>query len=173
MNLIECTYETHAAPILDILNEAIIHSTALYDYQPRPFASMRGWFDSKARNRHPVLGAVDRDGALLGFASYGAFRPHAAYKYSIEHSIYVHREQRGRGIGQALLARLLELATEQEYHVMIGGIDRENVASIALHEKLGFEPAGIIRHAGYKFGRWLDLAFYQRLLDGPRAPVES
>lgn len=173
MNLIECTYEAHAGAILDILNDEIVHSTALYDYQPRPFASMRGWFDVKARSRHPVLGAVDGNGTLLGFASYGSFRPHAAYKYSIEHSIYVHREQRGRGIGRTLLGRLLEVATEQQYHVIIGGIDRENVASIALHERLGFEPAGIIRHAGYKFGRWLDLAFYQRVLNGPLEPSET
>lgn len=173
MNLIECSYEAHAAPILDILNEAILHSTALYDYQPRPLSSMRGWFDVKARSRHPVLGAIDGDGSLLGFASYGAFRPHAAYKYSIEHSVYVHRDHRGRGIGRALLARLVEVATEQQYHLMVGGIDRTNVASIALHEKLGFEPAGVIREAGFKFGRWLDLAFYQRLLSGPREPVDG
>jgi phosphinothricin acetyltransferase len=173
MNLIECTYEDHAAPILDILNEAILNSTALYDYQPRPLSSMRGWFDVKARSRHPVLGVIDRGGSLLGFASYGAFRPHAAYKYSIEHSVYVHRDHRGRGIGRALLARLIEVATEQQYHLMVGGIDRTNLASIALHEKLGFEPAGVIREAGFKFGRWLDLAFYQRLLSGPREPVDG
>jgi phosphinothricin acetyltransferase len=173
MKLIECTYEAHAAPILGILNDAIVHTTALYEYQPRPFASMRGWFDVKARSQYPVLGAIDGDGLLLGFASYGPFRPHAAYKYSIEHSIYVHRDHRGRGIGRTLLGRLLEVATEQQYHVMIGGIDRDNVASIALHEKHGFEAAGIIRHAAYKFGRWLDLAFYQRVLTGPRQPIES
>lgn len=173
MNLIECTHEAHAGAILDILNDAIVHSTALYDYEPRPLASMRTWFDAKGLGGYPVLGAVDAGGKLLGFASYGRFRPHAAYKYSIEHSVYVHREHRGGGIGKALLSRLLELASEQQYHVMIGGIDRSNSASIALHEKLGFEPAGVIRHAGFKFGRWLDLAFYQRLLDGPESPVDG
>lgn len=173
MNLVECTYEAHAGDILDILNEAIVNSTALYDYAPRPLASMRAWFDIKGRGRYPVLGAVDGDGKLLGFASYGAFRPHAAYKYSVEHSVYVHCEHRGRGVGRTLLQRLLVVATEQQYHVMIGGIDHSNTASIALHEKLGFEPAGIIRHAGFKFGRWLDLAFYQNLLDGPENPVDG
>ncbi len=173
MKLIECTYETHAAAILDILNDAIVHSTALYDYAPRPFASMRPWFDVKIRGRYPVIGVVDDGGKLLGFASYGPFRPHAAYKYSVEHSVYVHPEHRGSGVGKALLSRLLVLATEQQYHVMIGGIDRSNAASIALHEKLGFEPAGVIRHAGFKFGRWLDLAFFQRLLDGPDNPIDG
>jgi L-amino acid N-acyltransferase len=134
---------------------------------------MQTWFEVKGRGRHPVIGAVDEHGALLGFASYGAFRPHAAYKYSIEHSVYVHRDHRGRGIGRTLLERLIVVANEQQYHLMVGGIDRDNRASIALHEKLGFEPAGIIRHAGFKFGRWLDLAFYQRLLDGPAQPVDG
>jgi L-amino acid N-acyltransferase YncA len=173
MQVIECTHALHAQAILDILNDAIVSSTALYDYQPRPFESMRTWFDIKGRGGFPVLGAVDGAGTLLGFASYGTFRPHAAYKYSVEHSIYVQREQRGRGIGRLLLTQLITSATEQQYHVMIGGIDRENSASIALHAKLGFEPAGVIRHAGFKFGRWLDLAFYQRLLDGPEHPVDG
>jgi L-amino acid N-acyltransferase len=173
MDIIECTHALHAQPILDILNDAIVSSTALYDYQPRPFESMRSWFDIKGRGRFPVIGAVDDAGVLLGFATYGTFRPHAAYKYSVEHSIYVHRGSRGRGVGRLLLTRLVASATEQGYHVMIGGIDRENAASIALHEKLGFEPAGVIRHAGFKFGRWLDLAFYQRLLDAPAQPVDG
>jgi L-amino acid N-acyltransferase YncA len=173
MNLIECTHDAHAVAILDILNEAIVHSTALYDYEPRTLASMRAWFDVKGRSHHPVLGAVDDHGVLLGFASYGPFRPHAAYKYSVEHSVYVQRDHRGRGVGRSLLERLMAVASEQQYHVMVGGIDRDNRASIALHEKLGFEPAGIIRHAGFKFGRWLDLAFYQRLLDGPAQPVDG
>jgi L-amino acid N-acyltransferase len=173
MNLIECTHAAHARAILDILNDAIVHSTALYDYQPRTLESMRTWFDIKGRSRFPVLGAVDDAGTLLGFASYGSFRPHPAYKYSVEHSIYVHRDHRGQGIGRELLLRLLDRAAEQQYHVVIGCIDRENTASVALHEKLGFEPAGIIRHAGFKFGRWLDLAFYQRILETPTDPVDG
>ena len=173
MNLIECTHAEHARAILDILNDAIVHSTALYDYQPRTLDSMRTWFDIKGRSRFPVLGAVDDAGTLLGFASYGSFRPHPAYKYSVEHSIYVHRDHRGQGIGRELLLRLLDRAAEQQYHVVIGCIDRENTASVALHEKLGFEPAGIIRHAGFKFGRWLDLAFYQRILATPAEPVDG
>jgi L-amino acid N-acyltransferase len=173
MNLIECTHDQHAVAILDILNDAIAHSTALYDYAPRTLASMQAWFDVKGRGRYPVIGAVDEQRVLLGFASYGVFRPHAAYKYSIEHSVYVHRDHRGRGVGRTLLERLIVAANEQKYHVMVGGIDRDNRASIALHEKLGFEPAGVIRHAGFKFGRWLDLAFYQLLLDGPAQPVEG
>lgn len=173
MKIIDCTHEAHAGAILDILNDAIAHSTALYEYRPRSLESMRKWFEVKSRGQNPVLGAIDARGVLLGFASYGPFRPHAAYKYTIEHSVYVDAKHRGRGIGRVLMERLMERAGQQQYHMMIGGIDRDNQASIALHEKLGFEHAGTIRHAGFKFGRWLDLAFYQRQLMGPAQPVDG
>ncbi len=172
-SLIDCTFEAHAGSILDILNDAIVHSTALYDYEPRPLQSMVGWFGARRERDYPVIGAVDAAGTLLGFASYGAFRAWPAYKYSVEHSVYVHREQRGRGIGRVLLQRLVERAREQQYHVLVGGIDVANAASIALHESVGFSHAGTIRQAGFKFGRWLDLAFYQLLLDTPARPVDG
>lgn len=171
--LIDCTPEAHAAHVLDILNDAILHTTALYEYRPRSLESLQAWFEAKRAGNFPVLGAEDEHGQLLGFASYGPFRPHAAYKYSIEHSVYVHVAHRARGVGSALLARLIELATEQQYHCMVGGIDRDNGASIALHERLGFRRAGTLQQAGFKFGRWLDLVFYQRLLDTPAHPADG
>lgn len=172
MQFVPCTYDSHAAAILAIFNDAIAHTTALYDYQPRAPESMAGWFETKKSADYPVIGAVDDAGTLMGFASYGEFRERPAYKYTIEHSVYVHPDHRGHGLGATLMRQLIDAATEQEYHVMIGGVDTSNVASIALHEKLGFELAGTIRHAGYKFGRWLDLAFYQLVLETPRNPVE-
>jgi L-amino acid N-acyltransferase len=167
-----CTYDAHAAAILEILNEAIANSTALYDYKPRALESMVGWFKAKESGRFPVIGAID-DEKLLGFASYGTFRAWPAYKYTVEHSVYVHRDHRGKGLGAALMKSLIDAAREQQYHVMIGGIDAANRASVALHEKLGFVHAGTIRDAGYKFGRWLDLAFYQLLLETPARPVDG
>jgi phosphinothricin acetyltransferase len=134
---------------------------------------MAGWFGTKELNRFPVIGVIDDDGRLAGFASYGTFRAWPAYKYSVEHSVYVHRDHRGKGLGRALLQRLIEAAVEQQYHVMIGVIDVSNASSIALHEQLGFVHAGTIRHAGFKFGGWLDVAFYQRLFETPTHPVDG
>jgi L-amino acid N-acyltransferase YncA len=173
MRIIDCDAAAHAAAILEIFNDAIVNSTALYEYTPRPPESMASWFEAKVSSGLPVLGAVDDAGTLLGFASYGTFRDRPAYKYSVEHSVYVHRDQRRRGVGQALLSRLIAVATERQVHLMVGGIDRANASSIALHEKLGFTHAGTIREAGFKFGRWLDLAFYQLILAAPPAPVDG
>jgi len=173
MHLVACTEERHAGAILALFNHAIETSTALYDYRPRPPESMGPWFAAKRQNNWPVLGLEDEGGQLLGFASWGAFRAWPAYKYTAEHSIYVHHGQRGRGLGQCLLQALLDEAQARGLHTLVGGIDVANGASIALHTRLGFEHAGTIRHAGFKFGRWLDLAFYQRLLPTPAEPVDG
>lgn len=173
MDFVDCTHAAHGGPILEILNEAIANSTALYDYKPRAPDTMVGWFKTKELGRYPVIGALGEGGELLGFASYGTFRAWPAYKYSVEHSVYVHKDHRGKGIGMALMRRLIDAARSQDYHVLVGGIDVANGASIALHEKLGFTHAGTVRQAGFKFGRWLDLAFYQLVLDTPRQPVEG
>ena len=172
MTIVECD-RGRAAEILAILNEAIENSTALYDYQPRALASMDAWFDAKEKGRYPVIGVIDAAGVLLAFASYGPFRAWPAYKYSVEHSLYVAHGHRGHGIGRLLLGEILERARQQGYHNVIGGIDAENGASIALHERFGFARCGLVRHAGFKFGRWLDLAFYQKLLDTPAEPVDG
>ena len=173
MRLVECTLEEHGSAILAILNDAIVTSTALYDYVPRPPESMVGWFETKRRGQLPVWGALDDDGVLLGFASYGTFRERPAYKYSVEHSVYVTRDARHRGVGSALMRRLIRSAEEQQYHLLIGAIDASNRESIAFHEKLGFVHAGTIKQAGFKFGRWLDLAFYQLTLRTPTSPVDG
>jgi L-amino acid N-acyltransferase len=173
MRLIACTQERHAGAILAILNEAIVHSTALYDYRPRAAESMTSWFATKRSHDFPVVGVEDGAGKLLGFASYGTFRAWPAYKYSVEHSIYVDAAHRGAGVGSMLLDALIAAAQTQGVHTLVGGIDLQNTASIALHERFGFSLAGTIRQAGFKFGRWLDLAFYQRILETPLQPVDG
>jgi L-amino acid N-acyltransferase YncA len=173
VRIVRCSYDEHGAAVLGMLNDAILNSTAVYDYRPRTADSMRAWFEVKRQADFPVLGLVADGGRLAGFASYGAFRAWPAYRYSVEHSVHVHKDHRRQGIGLQLLRALIEVAGEQQYHTLIGGIDVANGPSIALHEKLGFRWAGTIQHAGFKFGRWLDLAFYQLLLEGPAQPRES
>ncbi|MFU2314477.1 GNAT family N-acetyltransferase [Rahnella sp. PCH160] len=173
MKLIACNERQHAVPILDIFNDAILTSTALYDYKPRHIDSMTSWFATKLINNFPVIGLEDEKGALLGFASYGTFRAWPAYKYSAEHSIYIHKDHRGKGLGKVLLNALIDAARERDVHTLIGAIDAANGSSIALHEKNGFTHTGTIKQAAWKFDRWLDLAFYQLILDTPSAPVGS
>ena len=172
MKQVSCD-RSYAGPILEILNEAIVNSTALWDYEPRTLAMMGPWFDAKEAGKFPVVGFVDESNQLLAFGSYGTFRACPAYKYTVEHSLYVERSHRGRGLGTRMLQQLISLAEEQGYHNMIGGIATENEASVKTHLKCGFEPCGTIRHCGYKFQNWIDLSFYQRLLSGPRNPVDG
>jgi len=171
--IVQCTFEKHANAILDIFNEAIVHSTALFDYQPRTIESMGPWFEAKNKGNFPVIGVEDQEGTLLVFGSYGTFRAWPAYKYTVEHSIYVQKDHRGRGLGRRLMLALIAEARQQGMHAMIGGIDEANAGSIALHTGLGFKHVGTLPQVGFKFGRWLNLAFYQLLLDTPIHPVDG
>ncbi|KVP44502.1 GNAT family N-acetyltransferase [Burkholderia ubonensis] len=173
VRIVDCSEAEHAAAILDILNEAIVNSTALYDYAPRPPQAMATWFATKRAGGFPVVGAVDASGRLLGFASWGTFRAFPAYKYTVEHSVYVHHEQRGRGLGERLLRELVRRARDAQVHVLVGCIDASNAGSIRLHTRLGFTHAGTLAQVGFKFGRWLDAAFYQLTLDTPDQPQDG
>ncbi len=134
---------------------------------------MDGWFKTKESGNFPVIGVESPAGQLLGFASYGTFRAWPAYKYSVEHSVYVHKDHRGKGLGRILMQKLIAAAQEQNYHILIGGIEATNTESITLHERLGFVHAGTIRQAGFKFQRWLDLSFYQLILQTPTNPSDT
>ncbi|MDF0534205.1 GNAT family N-acetyltransferase [Shewanella sp. A32] len=173
MQLIHCNYAQHGSAVQQIFNFAIANTTALYEYHPRDNQRIAQWFAAKESGHWPVIAAVDDAGELLGFASYGPFRGYPANKYSVEHSVYVAPEHYGKGIATALMQRLIALATEQQLHVMVGAIDAANTASIALHQKLGFSHSGTLPQVAFKFGRWLDLAFYQRLLPTPAAPTDD
>jgi L-amino acid N-acyltransferase YncA len=172
VKILSCGRE-RSPSILAILNDAIATTTALYDYHPRTAAMMEAWMDGKEHGQYPIIGVVSDEDRLLGFGTYGPFRNWPAYKYTIEHSIYVDRDYRGQGLGRLLLVELIAAARRQSFHALIGGIDALNEASIALHRRMGFELCGTIRHAGFKFGRWLDLQLYELLLDTPAQPADG
>jgi phosphinothricin acetyltransferase len=171
MQLKTCTVN-QLPEILDIFNEAILHSTALYDYKIRDMKAMYAWYDDKINNGYPLLGAFDENGLLLGFATYGKFRVRAAYKYTVEHSVYVRTDKRGMGIGKKLLREIIKEAEQQNVHVMVGVIDASNAVSMKLHENEGFVLSGVMKEVGFKFGKWLDAAFYQLILKTPENPNE-
>lgn len=172
MKIIYCS-PIYSGQILEIFNEAIVNSTALYDYQPRTMESMKTWFENKTMNNFPVIGITNEEGELLGFGSFGAFRSWPAYKYTVEHSLYIRKDNRGNGLGKIILSEIIKNAKSQDYHCLVAGIDSTNIVSIRLHESYGFEYCGIIKDAGYKFSNWLDLSFYQLILPTPFYPVED
>jgi L-amino acid N-acyltransferase len=148
--------------ILAIYNDAVIHTTATYDYELRTLDAQKQWLEAKRAQSFPVL--VGREaGVVSGFASYGPFRPWAAYLYTVENSIYVAPERRGRGVGTTLLGPLLEIARSRGFHAMVAGIDATNEASLKLHAKFGFEKVAHFHEVGWKFERWLDLVFLERI----------
>ncbi|MFN9369205.1 MAG: GNAT family N-acetyltransferase [Planctomycetia bacterium] len=163
----------HLPAIREIFNHAILHTTALYEYEPRSPAVMEAWYADRQTLGAPILGIEWEPGVLAGFATWGPFRPRPAYKYSVEHSVYVAARFRGHGIGRQLLVALVASARDRELHQLIAGIDAANAASIALHKSLGFHHCGTVREAGFKFGRWLDLEFWQLLLPTPARPVDG
>jgi phosphinothricin acetyltransferase len=170
MELRPCT-EQQLPEILDIFNDAILHSTALYDYKIRTIEMMYAWYDDKQKGNYPIIGAFDKDNMLLGFSTFGMFRVRPAYKYSVEHSVYVRPDQRGRGIGKILLRAIIKKAEEQNFHILVGVIDTSNLVSMKLHEQEGFVLTGVMKEIGYKFDKWLDAAFYQLTLKTPEHPV--
>lgn len=171
--IVPCTFERHADAILAIFNDAILHSTALYDYNARTLQNMVAWFEAKRAGNFPVIGIEDADGTLVAFGSFGSFRAWPAYKYTVEHSVYVHAAHRGHGLGRRVMQALIAAARDHEVHAMVGAIDATNAGSIALHAGLGFKHVGTLPQVGYKFGRWLDLVFYQLLLETPAQPVDG
>lgn len=134
---------------------------------------MDPWFDAKEQSQFPIIGFVDEADKLLAFGTYGTFRAWPAYKYTVEHSLYVERSVRGHGLGSKLLQLIVRFAQEQGYHNLIGGIAADNEASIRTHLKAGFVHCGTIQQCGFKFGKWIDLSFYQKLLSTPKEPFDG
>lgn len=149
--------------ITAIMNAAIARTTAVWSETPMTLADMRSWLGARGAGGFPVIVAEDA-GAPVGYGSYGTFRSRDGYRLTVEHSVHVAETARGRGIGTALVERLIAEATAAGLHTMIGGIDGSNAGAIRLHQRLGFREVGRLPEVGRKLGRWLDLVLMQRLL---------
>ncbi|TWD48300.1 phosphinothricin acetyltransferase [Agrobacterium vitis] len=152
------------AAICDIYNHAVEHTTAIWNDVLIDVANRRAWLEQRRARGFPVL-VAEVDGKVAGYASYGDWRAFDGYRHTVEHSVYVDKDCRGAGLGKILMQALIERAKAGNVHVMIAAIEAGNVASIALHEKLGFRLVGIHREVGTKFGRWLDLAAMELRID--------
>jgi len=150
--------------ILAIHNTAVRESLAIWTETEETRDDRAAWLAAHEEAGEPVL-IADVDGRVAGYATYGRFRPKMGYRYSVENSVYVHGDFQRQGIGRLLMVQLIAEARAAGIHVMIAGIEAGNAASIALHRQLGFEEPLILREAGTKFGRWLDLAFMRLPLD--------
>lgn len=158
-----------AEAIAAIYNDAVAHTTAVWNDRQVDAENRRAWMSERQRAGYPVLVATNDDGAVLGYASFGDWRAFDGYRHTVEHSVYVRADQRGAGLGRALMLALIARARALGKHVMVAAIEAGNTGSIRLHETLGFEQVGLMREVGTKFGTWLDLAFLQLVLDPGRA----
>ncbi|WP_442110127.1 GNAT family N-acetyltransferase [Pseudomonas sp. NUPR-001] len=157
--------------IRDIYNDAVLNTTAIWNEQPVDLANRQAWFDARQAQRYPILVIVDAAAdQVLGYASFGDWRPFEGFRHTVEHSVYIRADQRGNGLAPKLMQALIERARACDKHVMVAAIESGNSASIRLHERLGFTLNGQMPQVGVKFGRWLDLTFMQLILNPGAQP---
>ncbi len=151
--------------MLAIYNEAVLTTTATYDYEPRTLEHRQAWFDDHERGGFAVFVAEDAAGRIVGWSALNRYHDRPGYRFTTENSVYVAADMRGQGLGKLLLAPLIEAAQAKGLHAIIAVIDAANEASIRLHARFGFVQVGHFRQVGYKFDRWLDVVYLERLLD--------
>ena len=160
--------ENDLQAINDIYNHYVLHSTCTYQEEPEPPEGRRAWFHRHGP-AHPVV-VADGPGGVAGWGALSLYHARSAYRHSVENSVYVRPELQRRGIGSLLLAELIARARALGHRVIIAAIDSDQPGSIALHERFGFRTAGRLREVGRKFGRWLDVAYMQLMLDDSELP---
>ncbi len=158
-----------APELAAIYNDAVRNTTAIWNEVEIDAQNRIDWIAARQAAGLPVLVLVEA-GAVAGYASYGPFRAFDGYRGTVEHSVYIRSDLRGGGRGRALMQALIAEARAAGFHVLVGAIEAGNAASIALHEKLGFTHVGQMPQVGQKFGKWLDLALMQLMLDDRPAP---
>ena len=153
-----------------IYNDIVRTSDAVFTESERSPQEFEDWWRTRVGVELPVLVAVG-DGEIVGYASYGPFRPWPGYCRTVEHSVYVRGDQRRAGHGRALLSELARRASASGFHVLVAGVDGANSASLALHEAHGFRHVGRLHEVAVKHGRWLDLVFLELALEVSSATV--
>ena len=161
--------EADLPALRDIFNDAVLNTTAIWMDNVVDLANRQAWFAARAQQGYPILVAENADGEMVGYASFGDWRPFDGFCHTVEHSVYIRADQRGKGLGPLLLAALIERAKACDKHVMVAAIESGNAASIGLHQRLGFAITGQMPQVGRKFGRWLDLTFMQLILTPERS----
>lgn len=150
--------------ILEIYNDAVLNTTATYDYEPRTLEHRTQWFEDHQRDNYPVFVAQDEAGRIVGWCALNPFHARMGYRFTSENSVYVAADSRGRGIGRLLLSPLIDAGRARGLHAIIAVIDADNEASIRLHARFGFEKVGHFKQTGFKFNRWLDVIYMEKLL---------
>ena len=160
--------ENDLPQILDIYNDIIANTTAVYYYEPHTLEMRTEWFNERKAKGFPVF-VAEEEGVILGMSTIGPFRLPTAYKFSVENTVHVAAHARGKGIGKLLMPPIIEAARELKLHTIIAGIDASNEVSLHLHKSFGFDEVAHFKEVGFKFERWLDLKFLQLILT-PSAP---
>lgn len=162
--------EADLAGLLDIHNQAIRAQAGIWIDDEEVLEERASWMADKLAQNFPVIVAEDESGAVSGYAAYGTYRGRGGYRLTVEHSVYLLPAAQGKGTGKALLARLIEIARDRGMHAMVAVIDAENSLSIRMHEKFGFQSAGMLPQLGIKFGQWRDQYQMVLLLDDRAVP---
>lgn len=149
--------------IREIYNQAVRETTSTWDHRTRSAEDHQAWYATKQEEGFPLL-VAEEAGQVIGYASYGRFRPHAGYAHTMEHSVYVHPDHQRAGLGRRLLEQLIVLARQRGVHALVGGLSADNAASLGLHAALGFSEVARMPEVGRKFDRWLDLVLVELIL---------
>ena len=146
--------------ITEIYNHAVLHTTAIWNDKIVTIDNREQWLLAKQQLGYPVLVICD-DEQVMGYATFGNWRDFDGYKFTVEHSVYIHPDHHKKGLGLKLLEDLILEAKKLNKHIMVAGIEAQNLGSVKLHQKLGFNEVGTFKQVGFKFNQWLDLTFFE------------